>query len=413
MDVRVTIYERVKQAGKWHEAPVRIRRIIKKDGSLFAKDNRQGRFIISWYENRKKQRQAVKTPNNTLPFLSDAVSLARSKAWYLNSRQTHPVQDPTTAKPRPEVYPSVDLYLDSKSGCKKTLSAHRLALEEFRGFCAREGIAHVDEITKAHMHRFYEELVEGGNVPFTAANKILKINSFYRTVLHLDPGHGVIVKKDFKRELKTSKVPTRYTKQELDALFSHMDDDKHLIFSTFLDSGLRKKELMHLEDTDLLNDEIAPGVFKCEIRVQPKPQWKFQTKTGAIRNVLISKEVMDRLMRRRDTPRPSKLLFGARTGKPDYHMLDKLKSVARRSGLDPTTVDLQKFRATAATTWLRSKELGGKGWDLGFVRQQLGHEDLASIEHYIALVRSDELAMREHQAKVRIGGIGGLLFSVE
>jgi len=58
-------------------------------------------------------------------------------------------------------------------------------------------------------------------------------------------------------------------------------------------------------------------------------------------------------------------------------------------------VDLHKFRATAATTWLRSKELGGKGWDIGFVRQQLGHADLASIEHYIALVRSDELAMKE------------------
>jgi integrase len=70
-------------------------------------------------------------------------------------------------------------------------------------------------------------------------------------------------------------------------------------------------------------------------------------------------------------------------------------AIARRAGLDPATVWLHKFRATAATNWLRSKELGGKGWDIGFVRQQLGHADLQSIEHYITLVKNSEMAMRE------------------
>ena len=149
--------------------------------------------------------------------------------------------------------------------------------------------------------------------------------------------------------------------------------------------------------------------------MESKPHWKYQTKTGATRNVLVSKELMDRLLARKDTRRPSKLLFGAHTGKVDHHILERLKTAAKRAALDPTTVDLHKFRATAATTWLRSKELGGKGWDIGFVRQQLGHADLASIEHYIALVRSDELAMREQQKDGvnRFGGPGGLIYSVE
>ena len=45
----------------------------------------------------------------------------------------------------------------------------------------------------------------------------------------------------------------------------------------------------------------------------------------------------------------------------------------------------------------------------------MGHADLASIEHYIALVRSDELAMREQQKDGvnRFGGPGGLIYSVE
>jgi integrase len=241
--------------------------------------------------------------------------------------------------------------------------------------------------------RWLQWAARGGKVPFTAANKILKVNSFSRTVLHLDPGHGVIVKKDYKRELRTSKVPTRYTKQELDALFGHMKPYEHLLFSTFLDSGLRKRERMFLEDSDLIMDELRPGVFKCELRVQSKPEWGFQTKTGQTRNVLISKETMDRLQVRKAAARPSKLLFPARTGNPDHHMLDRLKDTARRAGLDADTVNLHKFRATAATTWLRSKELGGKGWDISFVRSQLGHRDLASIEHYIQLIKSDEVAL--------------------
>lgn len=218
------------------------------------------------------------------------------------------------------------------------------------------------------------------------------MNYFYKSVLHRDAGHGVVKKADFKRELTVSKVPTRYTKAELDGLFAHMRPLDHLIFSTFLEAGLRKKELMHLEDIDLLHDEISPGVFKCEIRVESKPHWQYQTKTGATRNVLVSKELMARLLARKDTRRPSKLLFGAKTVKPDYHILERLKTAAKRAKIGPMTVDLHKFRATAATTWLRSKELGGKGWDIGFVRQQLGRAELARVEHYAALVRSGEVA---------------------
>jgi len=296
--IRVSIYERVKQQGKWREVRVPIPRINKKDGSLFAKDDRQGLFIICWCEKRKKKRQAVKAGNKRLPLLSEAVAVARNKAWYLSNRQTHPVQDPTTTADRPEIFEATELYLGAKSGCAKTLSAHKLALREFGDFCAREHVAYLDEIKKEHMHRFYEQLVHDGNVPFTAGLKLMRVNQFYKATMHLSPGQGIIKKSDYKRELTVSKVPERYTKAELDALFAHMRPYAHLIFSTLLESGLRKQELMHLEDSDLLVDELKPGVWKCEIRVENKPEWKHMVKTGAARNVLISKEVMDRLLER-------------------------------------------------------------------------------------------------------------------
>jgi integrase len=276
--------------------------------------------------------------------------------------------------------------------------------------------------------RFFDYLVDGdedddgpANCPFTAALKIMRINSFVRSALHLEPGKGPATKRDYKRELKSSRVPEIYSKQEISAMFSVMDTDEYLVFSTFYESGLRKRELMFLEANDLICDELVPGRFKTEIRVQSKPAWKFQTKTGSGRTVWVSKELMDRLLHKKATRRASKLLFGTSAGKPDYHFWDKLKAIAKRAGLDPTTVWLHKWRATAATNWLRSKELGGQGWDIGFVRQQLGHEDLKSIEHYIALVRTEELALQEaapstqikteSQARPRfriVGGNGGL-----
>jgi integrase len=205
-----------------------------------------------------------------------------------------------------------------------------------------------------------------------------------------------VPKRDYKRELAGTTTVDIYTKAELDALFAAMDEDDHLLFSTIKEAALRKKEAMHLEDSDLIHDEIAPGIWKCEIRVRSKPHWGWQTKMGWDRDILISRELIDRLLKRSAAKRPSTLLFGTSNGKPDYHFLDRLKAVGKKAGLDQPRVWTHKLRATTATTWLRSKELGGKGWDIGFVRQQLGHADYKSIEAYIAIVRNEEIAMREH-----------------
>jgi integrase len=96
--------------------------------------------------------------------------------------------------------------------------------------------------------------------------------------------------------------------------FSVMYEEEHLIFSTLYEAGLRKRELMHLEDSDLISDELVPGCFKTEIRVESKPHWKHQTKTGGDRLVYLPKSLMDRLMAWKTKPRVSKLLFGTSTG---------------------------------------------------------------------------------------------------
>jgi len=87
--------------------------------------------------------------------------------------------------------------------------------------------------------------------------------------------------------------------------------------------------------------------------------------------------------------------MGSKGGPHEVSAIPSAAAIARRAGLDPATVWLHKWRATAATNWLRSRELGGRGWGIAVVRQHLGHNDYKSIEAYIAIVRTEELAMRE------------------
>ena len=213
MQITVSIYGRVKINGKWMEKHVSMPNTMK-DGKLFVKDQREGNFIISWYEDCKKKRQAVEGHD-----LSDAVALARSKAWYLNNCREHPeVKDPTATTPRPRIEDLIPLYLEAKSGCPRTKIAHKRALQELQNFCAVARIGHVDEITKPLVRKWFDKLVAGGNSPLTAGIKVLRMNAFYRAVLHLDPGKGIITKHDYKRELKNVKTPEIYTRQELELL---------------------------------------------------------------------------------------------------------------------------------------------------------------------------------------------------
>ena len=82
--VTVAIYERVKFNSKWTRVHVLPPQGRKRDGKLFLKDDRQGKFQLSWYEDRQKQWQQVKSrvSDRKLPYPSDAVTQAEDKSWY-------------------------------------------------------------------------------------------------------------------------------------------------------------------------------------------------------------------------------------------------------------------------------------------------------------------------------------------
>ena len=67
-EIKVTIYERVKRDGDWTREPVEIPAGRRRDGRLLLKDDRQGKFQLSWYEKRIKQWQSrTRTRKSNFP----------------------------------------------------------------------------------------------------------------------------------------------------------------------------------------------------------------------------------------------------------------------------------------------------------------------------------------------------------
>ena len=359
----VKIYDRVKVQGKWTDRPVSIPK-LKADGTMYLKDDREGKFHISWYEGKSKKRHP-----KTCTTLSEALKVKADKEWFVQNQNCPGVQDPTLPDARLPISVAINGYIDALMGAKATKKAHRHDLREFEAWNGslenEKGKKFVEEIDKAHMRRFFEYLVddEPENCPFTAAWKLMRLNKFIRTVLKLDPGKWPIKKSDYRRELKSGQTPPEiYTRDELKLLFEVMTADEVVLFELFLNSGLRKREVMFLENDDLIVENLAPGLVKRQIRVTSKHRLGFMTKNGKTRFVPVERDLMNKLLVLKATERPSRLLFGTRTGLPDYHMLDTLHAIAKRAGMDdPSQCWLHKFRSTCATNWLRAKRLGGKG----------------------------------------------------
>ena len=122
---RVKIYERVQVEERWTDRTVTMPK-LRSDGTLYLKDDREGRFRVSWYEGAKKQWHP-----STFGRLGDALRAKSDKEWFL-ANQTRPgVQDPTTPDARATIATSVERYVESLTGSKRAKSAYEHAVREF------------------------------------------------------------------------------------------------------------------------------------------------------------------------------------------------------------------------------------------------------------------------------------------
>ena len=179
-------------------------------------------------------------------------------------------------------------------------------------------------------------------------------------------------------------LPREYRTAELAKFFRVAYDSEKALFSTFLLTGLRELEVVHLFWTDVS--------FELQtVRVTAKPELGFYPKRWEEREVPIPVQLIE--LFKAHTRRPGcSFVFSSPKGNREYHMLDRCKGVAKRAGLDPAKFDLKTFRSTYASRTLRT------GFDVRTVQHWMGHKSLETTMRY--LVPSQEVHARLDQVTV-------------
>jgi len=201
-------------------------------------------------------------------------------------------------------------------------------------------------------------------------------------------------------------LPEIYEPAQLKKFFDSLDDDYDvMLFDTLLTSGLREAEAGHLEWTDI-------SFTHKTLQVKSKPRYGHKIKDSEEREVPLTEELVKALKKYREAHPNGRLVFGKLGGtvdEPDGHLLRRLKSLARKAGLNcgecRTCVAsdgaecerwfLHKFRASYITRLLRD------GMDLRSVMALSGHVDIESVMRYLRPAGTVEVQKRVNSIKWR------------
>ncbi len=158
------------------------------------------------------------------------------------------------------------------------------------------------------------------------------------------------------------------------------------LFSTFLLTGFREKEVVNVRWDDI-NFSLNTLKVTAKSELGFYPNWEE-------REVPVPKHLTDLL---REHPRKdgSRFVFPSPTGNRELHMLDKCKEIAGRAKLDISRFDLKTFRSTYATRMLRA------GFDVRTVQHWMGHKSLETTMRYLAPAKE----VHDRLEQLRIAGV--------
>jgi integrase len=298
-----------------------------------------------------------------------------------------------------------DLYLKEIrcTRAEDTVDLFNQTLTEFIKWMAKEypSVRLVNEIRRSHMLAYYQILKQQGLSkrhaehrilpcsPSTAAKKTDRVNQWIRKTLGLRAGQGPVKRSDFPAECFAQEEVQAFTEDELNRFFAACNDEEHLLFSLFLNTGMRNKEMQYLTWGDV---DFESGL----ITICSKPELGFNVKTlGSARCVPITDdELFQRLTdREKKKKKASDFVFATRTGGRIRDFLDRAKKVGERAGIPREKVWIHKFRATAATG-LALAGLGFTG-----VQQLLGHRDPKVTRRYLA--KAQDIQLRDQIKAIR------------
>jgi len=368
---RVNIVKKIKVEGKW-----KLRAIPRNTkGNYDWNALPEGLYLIEWRAGGKRRRASAGVT------AAQALEAQRRKRHELEGRRLGiPGFETAGEEPKkPALHVAVRKYLSEVETLRKanTYRKYECVLERFLEFFKDHQA--IDQISSDDLTSYIIALKKDHSL---GANTILHNAVIVARLLKRLGRPGVT--KGLRLPERITRLPREYREADLAKFFKAAYDTEKALYSTFLLTGFREMEVVHLYWSDI-NFDLQTA------RVTSKPELGFYPKRWEEREVPIPVKLIELLKAHR--PRPGcKLVFPSPTGNREYHMLDHCKAVAKRATLDEAQFDLKTFRSTYATRTLRT------GFDVRTVQHWMGHKSLETTMRY--LVPSTEVHARLDQVTV-------------
>jgi integrase len=307
--------------------------------------------------------------------LEAAIDAQKQKQAYFDALEAGvPVEAEREESSRTKITDAVSQWLaelqifqgkDQQGKSKKTLQAYKYRLGFFLDFTALQNLRFLDQIDRTQLLRYVKFLRDhDSDLDDRTVHNIFETLNTWLRARDIFIAGKILAELDY-----VEKPPKPYTKDELDALFSAMDEEEKLLYSLFLNSGVRDAEMQNTEYADF-------NWVKHTLHIQPKTWRNFRLKgkkkkkSAKDRFIPIPAKLIRKLkdrMRQRNA-QPHDLVFPNGKGKPDGHFLRKLKAIAQKASVEGA--ELHRFRKTYADT------LHEEGVSVNTIRIRLGHESL-------------------------------------
>ncbi len=397
---RVSILKKVRTETGWSLFPA----VVEANGKLKDKVRVRGKievhpegsYYLEWRNGKSRVRLLV-------PEKADVLDLARRKRLELEaSKAGVSLAEPVNGSGRgPTVHEAVHTYLENIKPPQReprTYVAYRTCLETFGATCKKQFAA---DVKRDDLLAFIRHLYSIGNGARTAYNRAVIVAQ----MLKANGIVNLLQKRDWPDYVEP--IRAAYEHEELEKLFRACNPCERTLYTTYLLTGFREKEMRYLtwRDIDFQNQAI---------RVTAKPQYGFKPKNKEEREVPVPQALLDLLVNHRQqlAPHANGLVFPTSKHEPDKKHENKLKKIAFRAGLNcgnclaahhNRCADgaycrqwfLHKFRHTFAT-----RNLQDHVCDIRTLQLWLGHSDLASTMVYLKAVRSKDALQRVNSSRL-------------
>jgi len=338
----------------------------------------EGRYFVEWWSGGKRKREAGGST------ASEVLEVARRRKHALEGKALGLAKDEEEEAKRTVVHVALKHYLESVEALKKpnTFRKYKAVLDRFVAFLPPN--ADPRKISRDDLTDFMVALKTKHKLDNnTVIHQMVIVAQFLKRC-----GKGGVTKNLGLPE-RVESLPREYGDADLKSFFAACTPGERVLFSTFLFTGFREQECVHLFWSDV-------NFTLTTIRVTAKPDLGFWPKRWEEREVPVAKALLELL---RDHPRREncRFIFPSSAGNREWHMLDHAKEIAKRAGLDEAKWDLKTFRSTYATRMLRA------GFDVRTVQHWMGHRSLETTMRYLAPA-SD---VHDRLNQVQIAGVLG------